>query len=397
MSFFLYDDARARSFEPFALTRPIGELRAGALVIRERWARVTGEDADGHVVAAHLLEYDEPHIPGAVTDTLPAGSWLVNSRCVPALDTHPSHDAAVWRCGGRYAAIRLTRAVPVAELGDGTVTLEAIAGDAEPAADIRGRWVDEVWHFIRDLHGQLCDDIDILGPAAASRSSKRDAHAMYVEHGAKVDPMASIDCSKGPVMVCRGAVVSAFTRLIGPCYVGEDSTVSTDRIEGSAIGEHCKVHGELSASIILSYSNKSHDGFVGHSYLGRWVNLGAGTITSNLKNTYGPVQLWTPSGVRDTGLQFLGTFFGDFAKTGIGTRLTTGTVVGAGANVVDSDVTPKYIPPFAWDSSGQPGTYALPKFYEAAERQMQRRAQTLGAKARRQLAAAHTLASRNAK
>jgi UDP-N-acetylglucosamine diphosphorylase/glucosamine-1-phosphate N-acetyltransferase len=391
VSFFLYDDARARAFEPFALTRPIGELRAGALVTRERWERVTGEDAAGHVVAAHLVDYDEPHAPGAVTDTLPAGSWLVNSRFLPALDARPSHEASVWRCAGRYAAVRLSRPMAVAELADGMVALETIGGD-QAGVDIRGRWIDEVWHLIRDLHGLLCDDIDVLGPAAASRSSKRDAHAMYVEHGAKVDPLASVDCSKGPVLVCRGAVVSAFTRLIGPCYIGEESSVSTDRIEGSAIGEHCKVHGELSASIILSYANKSHDGFVGHSYLGRWVNLGAGTITSNLKNTYGPVQLWTPTGVRDTGLQFLGTFFGDFAKTGIGTRLTTGSVVGAGANVVDDGVAPKYIPPFAWDTSGQPGTYALAKFYEAAERQMQRRAQTLGAKARRQLSAAHALA-----
>ena len=125
------------------------------------------------------------------------------------------------------------------------------------------------------------------------------------------------------------------------------------------------------------------------------MNLGAGTITSNLKNTYGSVQLWTPGGVRDTGLQFLGTFFGDFAKTGIGTRLTTGSVVGAGANVVESGVAPKYIPPFAWDESRRAGTYELSKFYETAERQMQRRAQTLGLKARRQLAAAHGLASRN--
>ena len=99
----------------------------------------------------------------------------------------------------------------------------------------------------------------------------------------------------------------------------------------------CKVRGELSNTIFLGYSNKGHDGFVGHSYLGRWVNLGAGTITSNLKNTYGTVSLWTPDGVRDTGLQFLGTLFGDHVKTGIGLRLTTGTVLGAGANVYGID------------------------------------------------------------
>jgi UDP-N-acetylglucosamine diphosphorylase / glucose-1-phosphate thymidylyltransferase / UDP-N-acetylgalactosamine diphosphorylase / glucosamine-1-phosphate N-acetyltransferase / galactosamine-1-phosphate N-acetyltransferase len=386
VSVFLYDDARARAFAPFALTRPIGELRAGAVVTRERWERVSGEDAAGHVVAAHLADYDEPHAPGATTDTIPAGSWLVNSRFLPSLDARPSREASVWRNGSRYAAVRLTRALAVADLADGAVSLETLGGDAA-SAEIRGRWVDEVWHYIRDLHGQLCEDIDILAP--------RDGNQLHIEPGAMVDPMASVDCTKGPVLVRKGAIVSAFTRVIGPCYIGEASTVSTDRIEGCAIGEHCKVHGELSASIVLSYANKNHDGFVGHSYLGRWVNLGAGTITSNLKNTYGSVQLWTPTGPRDTGLQFLGTLFGDFVKTGIGSRLTTGTVVGAGANVVHPGVSPKYIPPFAWDDSGRSGTYALDRFYETAERQMQRRAQTLGPKARRLLAAAHALASRD--
>jgi UDP-N-acetylglucosamine diphosphorylase / glucose-1-phosphate thymidylyltransferase / UDP-N-acetylgalactosamine diphosphorylase / glucosamine-1-phosphate N-acetyltransferase / galactosamine-1-phosphate N-acetyltransferase len=385
VSVFFYDDARARAFEPFALTRPFAEVRAGALVTRERWQRVTGEDAAGHVVAAHLADYDEPHAPPAMTDTLPAGALLVNSRCIPSLDTRVSRDAAVWRSGGRYAAIRLPRAVSVAELEDGDLSLEGLAGDAEPAIDIHARWVDDVWHLIRDLHGQLCEDIEVL---------TRSANGVYVEPGAEIHPMTAIDVSKGPILLRRGAIVNAFTRLIGPCYIGEESTISTDRVEGSSIGEHCKVHGELSASIVLSYANKNHDGFVGHSYLGRWVNLGAGTITSNLKNTYGSVQLWTPTGVRDTGLQFLGTFFGDFAKTGIGTRLTTGTVVGAGANVVDAGVAPKYVPPFAWDNSGRPGSYTLAKFYETAERQMQRRAQTLGSRARKQLAAAHALVSR---
>ena len=140
---------------------------------------------------------------------------------------------------------------------------------------------------------------------------------------------------------------------------------------------------------MLVNSNKGHDGFVGHSYLGRWVNLGAGTITSNLKNTYGAVSLWTPSGMRDTGLQFLGTMFGDHAKTGIGVRLTTGCVVGAGANVFGGSVMPKVVPPFAWGSEPPFATYELDKFLISAERMMQRRGITLDERTRGQLSAAH--------
>jgi hypothetical protein len=123
--------------------------------------------------------------------------------------------------------------------------------------------------------------------------------------------------------------------------------------------------------------------------LGRWVNLGAGTITSNLKNTYGPVSLWTPHSMRDTGMQFLGTMFGDHAKTGIGTSLTTGTVLGAGANVYGAESPPKVVPPFAWGSAPPYAVYRLDKFLEVAERMMARRQVTLTDRGRQQLAASH--------
>jgi hypothetical protein len=145
----------------------------------------------------------------------------------------------------------------------------------------------------------------------------------------------------------------------------------------------------MSSTVILGYANKNHDGFVGHSYLGRWVNLGAGTITSNLKNTYGSVQLWTPYGLANTGLTFLGTMFGDYARTGIGTRLTTGAVVGAGANIFGAATTGKFIPPFAWGDAAPYDKFAIDKFLEVAERQMARRSIALKAGARATLRAAH--------
>jgi len=166
--------------------------------------------------------------------------------------------------------------------------------------------------------------------------------------------------------------VQAFTRVIGPCYVGRDSVVTADRIAGSSIGDSCRVHGELSTSIFIGYANKGHAGFVGHSVLGRWVNLGAGTITSNLKNTYGTVALWTPDGVRDSGLQFLGTLFGDHAKTGIGLRLTTGCVLGAGVNVFDA-MPPKVVAPFSWGARAPYDVFNATKFVQTAERMMARR------------------------
>src|SRR6185437_10317295 len=130
-----------------------------------------------------------------------------------------------------------------------------------------------------------------------------------VEEGAQIGPQVVFDATNGPILIRAGAVIAPFTLLVGPISVGRETQVLGDRVSTSSIGERCKIRGEFSNNIVLGHSNKGHAGFVGHCYLGRWVNLGSLTTTSNLKNTYGPVQLWTPSGVRSTGQQFLGTIF----------------------------------------------------------------------------------------
>jgi UDP-N-acetylglucosamine diphosphorylase/glucosamine-1-phosphate N-acetyltransferase len=390
---FLYDDARARGFEPFALTRPAGELRSGALLLRERWEAAMGQPVSGHVSAEHLRRFEEPGAPPAAPDPLPVGSILANARCAVALDPSADPGAGAWTCDGRIAAVRLVTEVPHAALDGGRLPLDALVPAPCRRAPIAGRWMDEVWDFIRHLVAQLGEDIAVLGTRvprlAPSGGARLGPHPVFVEPGATVEPMVVFDVAAGPVLVREGATVQAFTRLVGPCVVGRHSIVGTDKIAGSSIGDHCRVHGELSTSVLVGHSNKGHDGFVGHSYLGRWVNLGAGTITSNLKNTYGPVSLWTPDGVRDSGLQFLGAFVGDHAKTGIGTRLTTGSVVGAGANVFGAAVMPKVVPPFAWGDAPPFGTHALEKFLETAERMMQRRGVRLSEDARAQLRTAH--------
>jgi UDP-N-acetylglucosamine diphosphorylase/glucosamine-1-phosphate N-acetyltransferase len=211
---------------------------------------------------------------------------------------------------------------------------------------------------------------------------------VFIAQDAVIEPYVVLDASLGPIMIAESARVRAFSRIAGPCYIGRHVTVAGGDVTGCSIGDWSKVRGELSTSIVLGHSNKGHEGFVGHSYLGRWVNVGAGTITSNLKNTYGTVSLWTPAGVRDTGMQFLGTMFGDHVKTGIGLRLNTGTILGAGSNVYGA-MPPKVVAPFSWGDSWPYAVHRADKFIDGAARMMARRDVTLSERAKRHLAATH--------
>lgn len=391
---YLVDDAVARAFAPFALTRPASELRAGALLIRHRWERAFGVPAAGSIAAPHLAEFEEAGAPPVMRDAIPAGAILANARCLVRLD-QPAGDAEVWMCDGRVAAVRTAREVPAAQFDDGSLTMDALPRGGARTATVAGRWLDAVWDLVGHLGPQLAEDIGTLGPemtcAPSTPHTVLGSHPVFLEQGATIEPFVVLDATQGPILVRSGSTVRAFTRLVGPCAIDAGSTILGDRVSCCAIGEGCMVRGEISETIVIGNANKAHDGFVGHSVLGRWVNLGAGTTTSNLKNTYGPVSLDTPHGLRDTGALKLGTFFGDHVKTGIGLRLTTGSVIGAGSNVYGAAMALKSVPPFSWGEGSALSEYALDRFLRMAERAMGRRKVTLGERARRQLAVAHAL------
>ena len=391
--FFLYDDAVARGFDPLALTRPVSELRAGAELIRKRWERAFGLEATGFIGAPHLATFEEIGAPPAVcsdSDVVP-GTIVANSRFVAELKGGKiDPKTKVWKNGGKVVAVRINSSHHASRFGEGQLSLEELAQERAKAAEVPGRWIENVWDFIGTLVEQLQEDIPTLG-IGLKVAAPRDCivigeHQLFCEAGAKIEPQVVFDVTHGPILVRRGAEIPAFTRITGPCFIGEKCVIVGDRISSSSLGEVSKVRGEVSNTIVLGHSNKSHSGFLGHSYLGRWVNLGAGTTTSNLKNTYGMVQLQTAGRLRDTGEQFLGTFFGDYSKTGIGMMLTTGTVIGAGANVFGTGMPPKSVPPFAW---GDGERFEIEKFLEVAARMMGRRHVELGERAREMLRAAY--------
>ncbi|HET8622173.1 MAG TPA: putative sugar nucleotidyl transferase [Gemmatimonadales bacterium] len=347
---------------PFAGVRPISELRAGVWRIRERWEQALGIRASSihgsH--CANFSEDDEPPVRTALDFRGPAivaASWF--APAVDRIRLAPKTRRLTHR-GEIVAWILAKGADALPETGSDQEIAGVRLTGAASLLDARDHLIEADCASFRRPGSQPPDGVVVFGTPAD-----------VISHGAIVEPGAVFDVRNGPVVLDRGAEVRHGARLEGPCYVGVESRVLGGEVRGSVIGPVCRVRGEVSETIFVGYANKAHDGYVGNSVVGRWVNLGAGTITSNLKNTYGPVRLEIAGERLETGRLNVGTLFGDHAKTGIGTLLPTGTVIGAAASVHGPGFAPKWVPPFAWGLDG--ARMHLDGFLSTAERVMARR------------------------
>jgi UDP-N-acetylglucosamine diphosphorylase/glucosamine-1-phosphate N-acetyltransferase len=390
----MYDDARAASWQPFTLTRPAGELLLGAFTARARAERIFQATCIGHM-APGLEGFDEHDAPPVIDSTsIPADRTrlFLSSRALPdwsARSVSFTGSGAVCLTDGKgarhFAGWLASPGAPNPSLDD---LLHAESCDAA-AVSLAGRMLEHVWDLVAFNPAQIIADYDAFrtadtvgAPSSAGDTVTRDRKFDAINYrpgdlrigdGVTIEPGVVFDFSHGPIWLDDRVTIRAFTRLAGPAYVGHDSTLLGGPYDAVSIGPVCRVHGEVEESIILGYSNKAHDGFLGHAYLGRWVNLGAMTTNSDLKNNYGTVRLWTPSGEADTGTMKMGCLLGDHVKTGIGSLINTGTVISTGANLYGTAMPPKYVPPFSWGSGDDLVAYDVEKFLATAETAMGRR------------------------
>ncbi|UCF06978.1 MAG: hypothetical protein JSV33_08170 [bacterium] len=184
-----------------------------------------------------------------------------------------------------------------------------------------------------------------------------------------------LDASEGPIIIADRVRIEPNAIVYGPCYIGDGSIIRGGAKigHGTSIGTQCRIGGEVEETLVASYSNKQHEGFLGHSYVGSWTNLGAGSCNSDLKNNYSIVRAWSKGVVRETGRRFLGAVIADHAKLAINTRLNTGTVVGFNANVLSTGFPPKFVPSFTWSLEPEYVEYELDKAIETAKIMMDRR------------------------
>ncbi len=277
-----------------------------------------------------------------------------------------------------------------------------------PELELEGQVLERVWDLVAGHPERLRRDLEAeaarrTGREAAGARSGSDGSSgaprlpegvarlgdgpVLLGRGGRLEPGVLLDTREGPIWLEDGVEVLAGARLSGPLYAGPRSRLLGGPIACLSAGAFSYLRGEIEESIVLGHTNKAHDGFLGHAYLGRWVNLGASTTNSDLKNNYGPVRLGPPGEEVDTGLLKLGCLLGDHVKTGIGTLLDTGTVVGAGSNLFGGVLPPKWVPPFSWGRGDELVEYRKEAFLQTAEAVMGRREVELGSGGRAWLAA----------
>lgn len=403
----LFEDNHVLGLRPLVETRAVYDLRLGLRTILE--TTLDAFPADGLVLHARPLvsEVTTHDHDGTIVNTLPTGVdvLFVNGRFVAEPNSVVSeiqervqkdHSPRVFLQDDTLIAAW----IPDASDRLPNDLLSASALPRGPFSNVPITTVDEAsvvrrpWHLLDTLRPALHRDVSTHTNGRRSSSPIDRDHAsvhdsvicihpdrIHLGPGAAVHPGAILNAEEGPVYIDENAVIFERAVVKGPCYIGPKTQIKVGaNVEGAAFGYYCKVGGEVHDTIIHSLSNKSHPGFLGHSYLGRWCNLGADTNTSNLRNDYGTIHAFAPEDDTfvSTGRQFAGLFMGDHAKCAINTMFNTGTVIGTFCNIYGSDFPPRYLPPFSW--GGQTvgfTTYRLAKALSVAERVMKRRNRSL--------------------
>ncbi len=388
------------NFYPLAFSRPLWELRCGFNSLGQKLINKVGAGDVAYFVPDYMADSYRTKVESACSgvndlSVLDGDDLLIADPRLKA----ESFDAVT------HASYRRVAANGPSEVGldeQGNVLYARIAKDdlaGLPKSDIGGfmaaakaklpnvRSALPTWNYIWDLvlanAEQITADFEAAGRNGiegtleqpdAIRGSKKN---VYIAPGAIVHPMVVIDAEHGPVYIDEDAEIHPFTRIEGPCYIGKKAILLGAKChEGNSIGPFCRIGGEVEESIIQGYSNKYHDGFLGHAYVGEWVNLGALTTNSDLKNDYSAVSVML-DGRRsiNTGSVKVGSLIGDHVKTSIGTLFNTGSYVGPMALIMATGKPlPKFIPSFAWFVEGVVTKgFGKGKLYETAKMAMSRR------------------------
>ncbi|MCH8535356.1 MAG: GlmU family protein [Flavobacteriaceae bacterium] len=364
MKIILVDQHRT-SLLPFTYTRPIAAIRVGILSIAEKWEKLF--QCEVGFATEEYLSQKYPSLSGEKQYLFVNASYLPNEAFLQEIKALNPSDYLV--DDGEVVAYKAS------EKRNSFTELNAVALTSEVIS------IKHTWDIFSKNHDCIQADFKLLTKNRTSAKIPKEvlainAEQIFIEEGAKLYN-GSLNASEGPIYIGKNAEIMENCSVRGPFSLGDYSTLKMGAkiYTGTTIGPHSKVGGEVSNSVLFGYANKGHDGFLGNSVLGEWVNIGADSNTSNLKNNYASVRLWNYAEERfaDTGLQFCGLLMGDHSKCGINTMFNTGTVIGVSTNIFGAGFPRNFIPSFSWGGSAGTTTYKTNKAFEVAKIVMARR------------------------
>lgn len=383
MKVVLFEDEKYRDLLPLVYFRPVWELRCGAHKLIEKMRPLFAQTEPLFLardfLAENVLPVERVFRPDQPESVLFVnGCLLFRDDDLPGFDELPANQVLV--SNDRVVAFRTENRSAERYFSGGVLLEERIKEDFQ-VRQTGAVLVRYPWDLISENGSQLRQDLVNLGELGKIAGTVDDGviilgkENVRIAAGARVMPGVVIAAEDGPVYIDQNAVVMPNAVLEGPLYLGKNSRVKIGAkiYQDTTIGPVCKVGGEVEGSIIHSYSNKQHDGFLGHSYLAEWVNIGADTNNSDLKNTYGEITVFLNGSPIKTGKRFVGLIMGDHSKTGINTMFNTGTIVGVNSNVYGAGFPPKFIPSFSMGGSSGFREYNFEKALEVAEIVMSRR------------------------
>jgi UDP-N-acetylglucosamine diphosphorylase/glucosamine-1-phosphate N-acetyltransferase len=392
MHLVVFENSHWHALAPLSFSRPTFALMCGTGSLLEKQVRSLAPTRLTLWLRPELAEHCRRHI----VPTLSIPGLIESVRINEPLDAHPAmllDGSTVCLGTSRMSAESFVAVVQeTSRIAQATVIAPGLSHDDVlqdsprwkaildlPRTTAIGKTVTHLWDLLSLNDAALLADAPLH---QASNGAPTDGPWHLIEKsqisigdGARIGPGCVIDASKGPVMLASGSAIGANSVLQGPCFIGAKSEITPLSLirAGTSIGPSCKIGGEVARAIVIGYSNKAHEGYLGDSYLGEWVNLGAGTTTSNLKNTYGNIGMQLGGGEIDTGRKFLGSIIGDHTKTAIGTRFMSGSYVGFCSMIATSSHAPRFTPSFRFCTDRGSEAYRLEKAFEVARAMFARR------------------------
>jgi len=395
----LFEDASAHHFYPLNLIRPVCDLASGVFTFYERIRALYPQheieilcrpELDALVRESGRRVFDEADLKNA------SGYVFMNARAAFGggmdfpLDTAVIEDDTLvylHAAGGQLGGFRAR------DFLSGACAEKARALGFQSAA-IPYRIYNYIWEISNSIARAIEHDLSFMRPDFTKRplpGAEILGERLLIADDAVIDPACVLDARQGSIVIGSGARIAQRSVVTGPALIASGARLDGARLHGGAyVGEGCRIGGEVESSVILAWSNKHHDGFLGHAYLGSWVNIGAMTTCSDLRNDYKEITVSLEGRAYASGASKLGCVIGDHAKLGIGLLLNTGLVAGLGANLFfDGALIKKEVPSFAWGGREPYTEYRLEKFLDTAQTVMSRRGMALSGAMRERLISLH--------